>query len=67
MSQQLSLVSVVVCGYDDAIAFYCGILGFELVEDIDQPDQNKRRVVVRPKGGGDRQSNRTRVPVFANR
>ncbi|WP_299791897.1 VOC family protein [uncultured Marivita sp.] len=52
MSQQLALVSVVVRDYDDAIAFYCGVLGFELVEDIDQPDQNKRWVVVKPKGAG---------------
>lgn len=30
--------------------FYVGTLGFELVEDSYQPEQDKRWVVVRPKG-----------------
>lgn len=43
-SQSLFLVALVVPDYDAAIAFYCGALGFTLVED-------KRWVVVRPPGG----------------
>jgi catechol 2,3-dioxygenase-like lactoylglutathione lyase family enzyme len=42
----------VVRDYDAAIAFYVGKLGFELVEDTYQPEQDKRWVIVRPKGGG---------------
>ncbi|MBX9456904.1 MAG: VOC family protein [Rhizobium sp.] len=38
--------------YDEAIAFYVGTLGFELVEDSYQPEQDKRWVIVRPKGNG---------------
>ncbi|NNE87513.1 MAG: VOC family protein [Silicimonas sp.] len=52
MSQKLSLVAIVVSDYDDAIAFYVETLGFELVEDTYQPEQDKRWVVVRPKGEG---------------
>lgn len=50
--QNLSLVAVVVRDYDPAIAFYTEKLGFELIEDTYQPEQNKRWVVVRPKGDG---------------
>lgn len=50
--QNLSLVAVVVRDYDPAIAFYTEKLGFELIEDTHQPEQNKRWVVVRPKGDG---------------
>lgn len=48
MRQELCLTALVVRDYDEAIAFYCGKLGFELVEDTAQPEQNKRWVVVRP-------------------
>ncbi len=50
MKQSLLHVSLVVRDYDEAIAFYVGKLGFELVEDTFQPEQNKRWVVVRPRG-----------------
>ncbi|MEM6372791.1 MAG: VOC family protein [Pseudomonadota bacterium] len=46
----LASISLVVPDYDDAIAFYCGSMGFELVADIDQG--RKRWVEVRPPGGG---------------
>lgn len=49
--QSLHHVSLIVRDYDEAIAFYVGILGFELVEDSYQPAQDKRWVVVRPQGG----------------
>jgi catechol 2,3-dioxygenase-like lactoylglutathione lyase family enzyme len=52
MVQALSLVAVVVEDYDPAIAFYVEKLGFELVEDSYQPAQDKRWVVVRPRGDG---------------
>jgi catechol 2,3-dioxygenase-like lactoylglutathione lyase family enzyme len=50
MTQSLSLVSLVVPDYDEALAFYCGILGFALVEDRPVPEQQKRWVVVAPPG-----------------
>lgn len=52
MAQVLGLVSVLVRDYDEAIAFYVGVLGFELVEDTEVPEQSKRWVVVRPPGKG---------------
>jgi catechol 2,3-dioxygenase-like lactoylglutathione lyase family enzyme len=52
MSQVLSLISLVVRDYDEAIAFYTQKLGFDLVEDTYQPEQDKRWVVVKPKGDG---------------
>ena len=52
MSQRLAHVMLVVRDYDEAIAFYCSRLGFDLVEDTDQPEQDKRWVVVAPPGGG---------------
>ena len=39
-------VALVVRDYDAAIEFYCGTLGFELIEDSYQPEQDKRWVVV---------------------
>jgi len=50
MPQQLALVSLVVRDYDEAIAFYVGVLGFTLIEDTYQPAQDKRWVVVSPPG-----------------
>ena len=48
---RLSLVTLVVRDYDEAIAFYTGKLGFILREDkLLGPD--KRWVVVAPTGGG---------------
>lgn len=51
MSQaRLSALALVVPDYDAAIAFYVGVMGFRLVEDIDQG--RKRWVTVEPPGGG---------------
>jgi catechol 2,3-dioxygenase-like lactoylglutathione lyase family enzyme len=50
----LGLAAVVVADYDEAIAFFTGPLGFELVEDSPALSTNtgasKRWVVVRPPG-----------------
>jgi catechol 2,3-dioxygenase-like lactoylglutathione lyase family enzyme len=43
-------VSVLVRDYDEAIDYYTKTLDFDLVEDLDQPEQGKRWVVVAPKG-----------------
>ena len=52
MTQTLAHVAIVVRDYDEAIGFYVNTLGFDLVEDTYQPEQDKRWVVVRPSGGG---------------
>ena len=50
MNQSLGLISLVVKDYDEAIKFFTNTLDFELVEDTYIPEQDKRWVVVRPKG-----------------
>ncbi len=50
MKQELAHIALVVRDYDEALAFYCGKLNFELVEDTYQPEQDKRWVVIRPPG-----------------
>lgn len=53
MQQALAHIALVVRDYDEAIAFYCGTLGFDLIADEYQPGQDKRWVLVRPGGAGD--------------
>ena len=50
MQQVIAHVALVVRDYDEALDFYVGKLGFRLVEDIDQPEQNKRWIVISPPG-----------------
>ena len=52
MRQSIALVSLVVREYDEAIAFFVGKLGFDLVEDSYVAAQDKRWVVVSPPGAG---------------
>ena len=46
---RLSALTLIVPSYDEGIAFYCGVLGFELTQDEDQG--HKRWVRVTPAGG----------------
>ena len=48
--RSVAQLSLLVADYDTAIAFYVGVLGFELVEDADLGG-GKRWVVVAPPGG----------------
>ena len=50
MHQAIAHVALVVRDYDEALDFYVGLLGFRLVEDRQQPEQDKRWVVVSPPG-----------------
>ena len=50
MKHSIVHVAIVVRDYDEAIAWYTGTLGFTLIEDTYQPEQNKRWVVVAPAG-----------------
>jgi catechol 2,3-dioxygenase-like lactoylglutathione lyase family enzyme len=48
LRQALAHIALVVRDYDEAIAFYTQKLGFALLEDTYQPEQDKRWVVVAP-------------------
>lgn len=50
MTQSLALISLLVRDYDEALAFYVGRLGFDLIEDTPRPAEGKRWVVVAPPG-----------------
>lgn len=50
VKQSLVHVAIVVRDYDEAIEFYTKTLGFTLLEDTYQPEQDKRWVVVAPPG-----------------
>ncbi|ANF96085.1 VOC family protein [Paenibacillus bovis] len=50
MNQSIVHIALVVHDYDEAIEFYTKKLNFTLIEDIYQPEQEKRWVVVAPPG-----------------
>jgi len=50
MKQTIIHIALVVRDYDEAIDFFCRKLHFTLVEDIYQPEQDKRWVLVAPPG-----------------
>ena len=50
MVQSLAHVALVVRDYDEAIAWFCDRLGFTLLADEYQPEQDKRWVLVAPPG-----------------
>ena len=50
MKQSIAHIALVVRDYDEALDFYVNKLGFVLVEDTYQPEQDKRWVVVAPPG-----------------
>jgi len=50
MKQSIVHVALVVRDYDEAIQFYTQKLGFTLLEDTYQPQQDKRWVLVAPPG-----------------
>ncbi|MBA3369631.1 MAG: VOC family protein [Geodermatophilaceae bacterium] len=47
MSRRLAASALIVRAYDEAIAYYCGVLGFDLVEDTELGG-GKRWVLVAP-------------------
>ncbi len=50
MPQSIAHIALVVRDYDEAIAWYRDMLGFTLVEDTYQPEQDKRWVLMAPPG-----------------
>jgi catechol 2,3-dioxygenase-like lactoylglutathione lyase family enzyme len=50
MKNSIVHIALVVRDYDEAIAFYTQKVGFTLVEDTYQPEQDKRWVIVAPAG-----------------
>jgi catechol 2,3-dioxygenase-like lactoylglutathione lyase family enzyme len=53
MTHALAMLALVVRDYDEAIAWYTGVLGFALVEDTPFPGTEKRWVVLAPGGSDD--------------
>lgn len=53
VTQSLGLTALLVREYDEALNFYVGVLGFNLVEDTYVPAQDKRWVVVAPPGSSE--------------
>ena len=49
MPQFINAISLVVNDYDEAIAYYTDILGFDLIEDTKRSEE-KRWVLVAPPG-----------------
>ena len=50
MRQSLAHIALIVRDYDEAIAWFTEKLGFTLVADEYQPEQDKRWVLIRPPG-----------------
>jgi catechol 2,3-dioxygenase-like lactoylglutathione lyase family enzyme len=50
VKQSIAHVALVVRDYDEAIAFFVDTLGFVLIDDTYQPEQDKRWVLVAPRG-----------------
>ena len=50
MTSLITGVALVVPDYDAGIAFFCDVMGFTVIEDVDQG--SKRWVTVEPLGGG---------------
>ena len=48
-TQSIHAFAITVPDYDDAIDYYCGVLGFELIQDT-RLTPDKRWVLIRPKG-----------------
>ncbi len=48
MKQSIAHIALVVRDYDEAIQFYTKKLNFDLIEDLYQPKQDKRWVVIAP-------------------
>ena len=53
MPQSLAHVALVVRDYDEAIAWFTGKLGFAVVADQYQPEQDKRWVLIAPPGASE--------------
>ena len=52
MSNTIAMTTLVVRDYEEALDFYVGKLGFQVLEDRPVPEQDKRWLVVGPSGGG---------------
>ncbi len=50
MPQSIHQIALIIRDYDEAIRFYADMLDFDLIEDIYQPEQDKRWVTMAPKG-----------------
>ena len=53
MTRSLAHVALIVRDYDEAIGWFADKLGFTLVADVHQPEQDKRWVLIAPPGAGE--------------
>jgi len=53
MKISIAHIALIVRDYDEAIDFYVNTLGFKLLEDTYQPEQDKRWVLVAPPGSAE--------------
>ncbi len=53
MPHSLAHIALIVRDYDEAIAWFTEKLGFTLIADQYQPEQDKRWVLVAPPGAGE--------------
>jgi catechol 2,3-dioxygenase-like lactoylglutathione lyase family enzyme len=53
MTHSFAHIALLVRDYDEAVAWFTQKLGFTLVEDTYQPEQDKRWVIVAPPGAGE--------------
>jgi catechol 2,3-dioxygenase-like lactoylglutathione lyase family enzyme len=53
VKQTIGLTALVVRDYDEALEFYVGLLGFNLLEDTYIAEQEKRWVVIAPPGSSE--------------
>jgi catechol 2,3-dioxygenase-like lactoylglutathione lyase family enzyme len=53
MPKSIAHIALIVRNYDEAIAWFTERLGFTLVADEYQPEQDKRWVLIAPPGAGD--------------
>jgi catechol 2,3-dioxygenase-like lactoylglutathione lyase family enzyme len=52
VNQSLKHIALIVHDYDEALNFFVGLLGFKLIADDYQPEQDKRWVIIAPPGAG---------------
>jgi catechol 2,3-dioxygenase-like lactoylglutathione lyase family enzyme len=53
LKQSIGLTALLVRDYDEALEFYVGILGFQVVEDTFIAAQDKRWVIIAPAGSSE--------------
>ena len=67
MTQSITHIALPAKDYDEALWFYGGKLDFAVLEDTNQAEQDKRRVVIAPPGSAGGRHCCWHVPPMKNR